>query len=627
MDNKNNNSSSNNSSNSNEAFIVNENIENKYSIILPNKLSTFPYVILGIIKNKYYSKISNKIEYCKGVGILIGNDVVLTCAHNLFITNSKKIIKIEFLPLINGKIKLIQPINCYKFVIPKKFMDLKNKNSKENILKYDYGILFLNSYLGNEIINLFELHNEKNFKINENRFFNFFIEQNNYFKKLFLKNFEQYNMSMISITKIKENFNDDEFYKYRNSINKYKFDVSNYNNNNNHNFHENKKSINFLENNNLYEISTSIYNRSTNGDTVHNNLSLINNNNNKMVNNSISNNEIIINDENYYDLNQTFSHNHKNIFFDKINNEVICENIGKIINYNNENLINRSKSLNKKSIKNNNIELKYNITTYSGQSGSPIFIRFKNNKKKYLYSNKISNTKYIFVGIHSRSSTLLNTRLNNNYSNNYDNYNNLSILNKIDKSLYNIGLLLNNTIYNDIIEICNNTPSNSYAHKDIKYYDDYILLKFDFQFQNILIGIFPTNFYLKKIFNLLSDEYFLISEKYIYLIVNGYLFLYKNLKDNEKLKDYKVFKNNKINIEILFDFRNIGKEYFNLIKNKIIDTYNNFSKLNIENKKLIIINNINNELNKFKNKNILFYSILYENIQKQLINKFLNYNN
>ena len=626
MDNNNNNiSSSNNSLNSNEAFIVNENIENKYSIILPNKLSTFPYVILGIIKNKYFSKISNKIEYCKGVGILIGNDVVLTCAHNLFITNAKKIIKIEFLPLINGKIKLIEPIDCYKFVIPKKFMDLKNKNSKENILKYDYGILFLNSYLGNEIINLFELHDEKNFKIEkENRFFNFFIEQNNYLKKLFLKNFDQYNMSMISITKIKEDFNDDEFYKYRNSINKYKLDVSNYNNNCNN--IENKKSINFLEKNNLCEISTSIYNRSTNVDTIHNNLTLINNNN-TIINNSLSKNEIILNDENYYNLNQTFSHNHKNIFFDKIHNEVICENRGKIINFNNENSNNRSKSLNKKSIKNNKFELKYNITTYSGQSGSPIFVRFKNNKKKYLDSNKISNTKYIFVGIHSRSSTLLNTKINNNYSNNNDNYNNLSILNKIDKSFYNIGLLLNNKIYNDIIEICKETPSNSYNHKDIKYYDDYILLKFDFQFQNILIGIFPTNFYLKKIFNLLSDEYFLISEKYIYLIVNGYLFLYKNLKDNEKLKDYKIFKNNKVNIEILFDFRNLGREYMSLIKNKIIDTYENFSKLNIENKKLIILNNINKELNKFKNKNILIYSILYENIQKQLISIFLNNNN
>jgi len=105
--------------------------------------------------------------------------------------------------------------------------------------------------------------------------------------------------------------------------------------------------------------------------------------------------------------------------------------------------------------------------------------------------------------------------------------------------------------------------------------------------------------------------------------VEGNLFLYKNLKDNEKLNDFKILKKNKINIEIVFDFRNIGKEYVNIIKNKIKDTYNDFPKLNIEQKKIIILNNINNELNKYKNKNILIYSILYENIQKELINILL----
>ena len=170
-----------------EAIIKNEPYDSKYSVLSPSFFPLFPYLLLGKIKTSF----KNIQTVSEGVGLLIGDDIVLTSAHNIYQGKLSKIKSIEFIPLMTGAVRLLKPVQCRKYSMLKTFQDLKNKVlnddtvNNSDILNSDFAICFLKCKLGREIKEMFNLHNDKHFDFwpHGNRLFSFFIHKNKDIKK------------------------------------------------------------------------------------------------------------------------------------------------------------------------------------------------------------------------------------------------------------------------------------------------------------------------------------------------------------------------------------------------------------------------------------------------------------
>ena len=574
-----------------EAIIENEPIENTYNIISPNNFSIFPYIFLGRLKQTFISPITKKKTTSTGIGILIGDDIVLTTAHNLYLGKDYEILKIEFIPLINGKIELIKPVICKKYVISKKFEELKNENkyNDNNILPYDYGICFLNSFLGREIIRMFELENEEQFKFfHDNRFFQYFIDQVNYTEKI-ISSFNNgkidMKISMISYIKLEEQYLNDPYFKYSNNIKKHKSS-----------FYKNYslRYSNFSSN----EICTT---RESTINEEKNRISI-------SFRNSFFNQNILFVDS-YYILKENNLNDEKKddfSFIDSNPNYVLCESKGKAFKKMNINIIKEE------NLTNNEYELDYTITTYCGQSGSPIFARIKNKKFKGKHN-------YILIGIHSRSSYQIEP-ISKRHSLSYIKN---SIISSSGFSLYNIGLLINTNIHNNIIKISDETPLDSYKHKKIVHLNDYIIIKCIFQYEIIFIGLFNKIFPFHFIFSILSNNYFSINEENILIEIDNILYNYNEVKlSNKKIENIIKKEEYKISLNILFNYGKIIKSISNKLIYKIreISGFNSYKK---KNKYECIVWNIHSELKCVYYKNQFLYSLLYNEIQKEVMKNFL----
>lgn len=225
---------------------------------------------------------------------------------------------------------------------------------------------------------------------------------------------------MVSYTKYHSSFLKVSAFKYKssfNSLNK-KFSETYSIKNSNYNYRSNSiiRFSNDNEDRNLLNSTLNLCNLSTANNTNHtinikNNLtaqvdiSSLSNENGNTMNNSIVVKQKSKND--FYLFNSESSGNLKiNKIFYNDSQSVLCEAKGRLTNF-----FKKSE------------DLKYLITTYGGQSGSPIFFRIKrkylnnaiSNKKPSLNSHKaeklLNEYEYIFLGIHSRCSKDA-TRLN-----------------------------------------------------------------------------------------------------------------------------------------------------------------------------------------------------------------------
>ena len=583
-----------------EAILENEPIDNSYNIISPNYFCKFPYIFLGRLKQTFISPKTKNKSTSIGIGILIGDDIVLTTAHNLYLGKDYEILKIEFIPLINGNIELIKPIICKKYVIPKKFEELKNKNiiNHNEILQYDYGICFLNSFLGREIIKMFELENDEQFKFfNNYRFFKFFIEQIDFTTKL-ISSFDNgkidIKISMISYIKIEDQYLNDPYFKYSYPFKKLK--------------------TSFNKNNSLR------YNNISSNEICTTRESTLNGEKNKEISTSfrfscLNQNNLL--DDSYYILKEKQilnSNEEKKEDYSFINinsNFVLCEGKGKGFKKYNKSINKNQKNENIKKIE---YELDYLISTYCGQSGSPIFARIKNKN----YKNK--HYDYILIGIHSRSSPQIEPI---SYYRNSISYLKKSIISSSGFSQYNIGLFINTTIHNDIIKISDETPLESYKHKKIEHLNNHIIIKFLFQYEIIFMALFPKIFPLHLIFSILSNKYFAVPEDYIFIEFNNILYSYNEIKCSNKLIE-NIIKDD--DYKIIFNIHFNYGQIIRLTSMKIIDKINEVSGFNSLNKKKKlagIVWNIHSELKCVYYKNKFLYSLLYNEIQKEVMKNFL----
>ncbi len=175
-------------------------------------------------------------------------------------------------------------------------------------------------------------------------------------------------------------------------------------------------------------------------------------------------NEQTFNKNGSYRINEVdtiiFDEEFSSMFFSE-GNRILCEAKGVIDN-----------NLFSKEIPDNNLVIRYRLTTFSGQSGSPIFLRIKEKKlenEKANSKNLPRTEKYYFVGIHcqrpknrlirikslnEQNDTLLNEIndcTNENRSTRAERDMNCSLL-ETGFSDYNIGLKIDDTIVKNIVQ-------------------------------------------------------------------------------------------------------------------------------------------------------------------------------
>lgn len=481
-----------------EAVLKNEAIDNSYIIVEPHKMAKFPYIFLGIIRCIY--ELENVKEISEGVGMLIGSDIILTSAHNLCNKNSSGNIlfpdKIEFIPGCNGIFNIYPNMKCKDYCIPKQFLNLKEKDENEEILNYDYGIVFLEKCVGDEVIKIFGNNMSKNILSSnyyknkydeipkddqELKLFNFLENNINFYKNYEISKIRhglsKFKISMVSYTKYNYEFLKCPLFKY-NSI----FNILNkkfLNLNLDHLGKVKSHSVvgkKYTNNQKIISSSNDIkINSKTQIDSFLNSVEETNNINSKYQHNTehkissvLKINELNIdNSPSHADLKNSQKYvifnEKKNLNFLKFYEDdqiVLCEAKGKLCNYN----FTCSSDKENENVKRNISELRYLITTYGGQSGSPIFLR----KKDKNLNGDNNSEEYILIGIHSRcpmrSIISNNTNFIHRYLNEEDSYKDI---NNVNDPITN-DCQINGDRYKMKINVLNKNNDINYKRNEIR---------------------------------------------------------------------------------------------------------------------------------------------------------------
>ena len=361
-----------------EGIIQNEPQKNKYETVKYHKMNQFPYFLIGKIITKF--NINNENKFLYGVGILIGPSIVLTVAHNLcHLTQNKEIInskKVSFFPGANGDYNLFPPVKSIKTYVPDNYINELKNNNKENLLLNDWGIIYLETPIGNLITSLLDLNTLNYVKINkEYNLYDFFTNNENLKLNQIIEDSNSKKISIIGYTEYKENYKNNLSYKFLNNF----YKKSN-NEENNINTKQKNSSSNLLSE--IINEPDSYYKDKKININEENIFS--NEKNNKIINGI---DYIVLGNENE-NLNKDFN-------ITDVDKQIMSESKGILIFENNED-------------KN---KIKYQISTYKGQSGSPIFLRYKR------FSNDKNDYVYQFIGLHSRRGPSKNNIYENNKEN------------------------------------------------------------------------------------------------------------------------------------------------------------------------------------------------------------------
>ena len=605
-----------------EGIISKEPLSNQYEIIPYSLLNLFPNCLVGRIISKFLIGKTTKYQY--GVAILIGPRIVLTVAHNLLIDGIKAD-KIFFCPISNGTFSLCENIISDKFYIPNEFIYYGNINEKKEQLLYDWGLIFFNWDVGEYIINSVNAYfKDYNGYLKENTcLYQFFLNE--------LSNNENYNDEKISknILIILGYTSYDEAIKFS----EYNIIKSNKNcfirtkslNSSHKMIHQSNKQL-------YNNINNSSINQQIQGKIFAELVDEINQSNNKFLNLNIEKeieenniNSSSLNEEtkkeNEYDtyiitklFRKSFQKNKNYNLYCETNYNIIpyilFDEIEKIKDIYNDNpdkdLVmthSKGKILSIISEKTNNI-IKYRITTYKGQSGSPIFLK------------NIKTNQLRFLGLHSRRGPVIDIMkiiklyCNKNNLNRSFSYNS-SILSKKNKSLenlidpvngvcdFNIALGFNKETILKISQIC-------YSQTVPMILSDYNI---DSIYFNISLLIYKSNKVINGIFkrNLMLENIFIISSKIIGIDVDYIL-----LKDNTEMIYNYAFDKEKT-LEEVFDYNN------HVIENLVY--YQKFFEIGINTK--VYCENLSNEIiSKFLRNNFIKINQLKDNLSQYSIPLF-----
>ena len=523
--------------------------------------------------------------------------------------------------------------------MPENYLDALIKEDKDNELLNDWGLIYLNYPIGNSIVKLLDIENTSELKIINNCFYHYFTNNEGLKLDKIVKMVNSEKISIIGYTEFKDKYKNNSAYKFLNNfIKKNKnekmensFDEINTNISPNKNIsNEENKKEDFTEG----LLTTNRY--------YHGN----NNSNNKLSLNGID--YIVLNDK---DLNKEFDIN-------DADKQIMSESKGKLVIEDNEN------------------NIRYKISTYKGQSGSPIFLRYK----------RISNIKkgeyvYQFIGLHSRRGPLknfyesekmsqltenlftndiqgieiLNFPIKNNninkisFDDNFDDFKKKSniILNDNKKNYNEIVILNGSCDYNCAVSILNSTIPKIVSLienniKEIKNLEDSIsqkIIKSEFIHTKLLLndevkltGLFKSYVPLSVLFSF-GSKIFKVPKEYILLedIANplGLSIQNFNYDQNKKLCEAMEDPDNSssISFELNLNIKKYGEFLANNILEKYLENYDlEESQLKKDFKKHMkgLFHIIFREINKFENIP-LTYGKLFKKIRKMILNKPVNF--
>lgn len=585
-----------------EGIINHEPLKNKYEIIKYHQMNHFPFCLVGTIVSKL--EIDEDKKTINGVGIFIGPRVVLTVAHNLVhyykgsVYNAKKVF---FNPVANGNFSLCHSIKAHKFYVNEDYIKAVRSDNQRNQIMNDWGLIFFDWDVGDCVINKLNSHFIDDFANLKqiNGLYSFFCDDLN---DNFLFAAKQLKISIVGYT------------QYSEATKAYRSTHTNDNN-----LTDESSSIEGSESSSLIcpitntsSIMTSVNQGKIFAEIVQENKEMYNsfwnfnpnmNNNSESIIKPINVNEeglilpIQINSKNKKEISffifdsKSLSKESEDSSVCAFNALVMTESKGAIINTEKEGLD----------------VLRYRISTYKGQSGSPIFIRIRVNSKEE------SKAKYYyhFIGLHSRRgpmislSNLYTKTMNKSFCSNYStkqrrkaspqkNYfdsNNKAIefvtyllQENFAKSPdgicdFNIALGIHKTILNKISSIAREQIrpqiENEFALSSY-YYKIHIIVPFA---SELYTGIFMQTVSLSKIFKLAASIVH-VKEDFISLKdQNGNIYSYKF--DREKILK-EIFENSNEDAAFFFEIEIKLRSYSEHIAATAIDAVCRKNKVDID---------------------------------------------
>lgn len=605
------------SKNSKEEAFFKEPYTNDYKLINLQEMNSFPFLLIGQITCEF--NISKKAKYVKeGVGLLIGDDYVLTSANMFYYKDNENNIykakKISFQFLKNGRFEIFKIIECFHFSTNEKFYKYLNQDNFSKISKYDYGILFLPFKYGREILPYFINENSSkeddiylNFETSESGLFKF-IE--NSIKEINSKEnqFQSNKISLITYISRKESNYENAYSSYFNK----KFKKLT---NNDKNIFKlfSDSNLSFISKNQSYNSISHFTRKSQNLE-----ISLNDKNSDKYINydnliTPIAGKNMLRNLNINPKLAKTFvdyewnenlkEEEHLNnfiVFNEEINNNLFFSDSDYCICESKTELYSIEKNYTKR------YQLKYIMSTYKNQIGSPLFLRIKNNSKQEIY---------LFAGIHTGNNlkSTFDSRANN--SNNY---------NKNINNVFNVSLKITIGILENIKTLINNKKSdlnfifntNCLFKRNNNIFNNYFLVNFKLTKEiKIIKGVFPLIFPLSCFSNILEEKVKIDSKYFIFFNKNNKIDLqdenYNYIK--HELVDHDSNNLAVINLKVKIDVN----EFCWDIKEKIYNLYKlNLVNLKKETKEKVL------ELNRLKIiSDILKHLKVLEKISLKLINK------
>jgi hypothetical protein len=573
-----------------EGIITNEPMNNKYETVKFHKLNIFPYYLIGKVISKFDFSGTNK--YLNGVGMLIAPDVVLTVAHNLcHMSNKEEILlskRVLFFAAAHGDFNLFEPVKSLNTYIPENYINALKTDNREEQLYNDWGLVFLSAPIGNYITQILDVDRSSYMKLLDG-FYSFFVNNENLNLPTLTKIAQSDKISIVGYTEYKENYKNNTAYKFIKNFNK-NIDESELNEAGKINININ---INTSETEGL--ISSSRYYKNTEKKTT-----CVQGIDYIVLGNEEYNRDLDINDA------------------EKL---IMCESKGFLKN---------DEEVSLKSIR-------YRISTYKGQSGSPIFMRSRlitekdpnmKNKPSYIYK---------FIGLHSRRGPSSEDKFyeSEKLNNLTENLMTSEVTDKTDISKneiikqngicdYNIALSIMGDTIREIKSIVRSI--NREVCKTV--------LKSDFVPTKILLnneikvnGVFKKNLPLSILFNF-GSKIFNVPKEYILLkeIASGSdipnIHNY-NFDNNKKLNEIIKEDEEVMRLELMLNIKKYGEFMSNNIIQKFLENYDLEEKqLKTDFQKYMkkLFHSMFQEITPFEN--ILpTYGKLFKKIRKMILSK------
>jgi len=569
-----------------EGIINDEPSGNKYETVQYHKLNIFPYFLVGKIISKF--EVNEKTIFLNGVGILIGPEIVLTVAHILlYVTEKNEFIeptRVYFFPAANADFCPFENVKSIKVVVNKGYYEGLKTNDKLTQLSNDWGLVYLNSSVGTQITSLFGVDEEyaSDLKLSEDRLYHYFCYNEN--QEINSDILISQKLSIIGYTEFKSEYSDNPLYRFRYNFlsnndllkdgpgsTEKKLGMTNING-----MSMSMQKSNFIDKKTEKKINVSIkLKNSSNSLSTDLTEGLATNTKYQTPDRirkvkSLCDRTQVANGSDFI----VFGHEKFNKDFDKTDSDKL------IMSESKGNLIENEKKC-----------IKYIISTYKGQSGSPIFLRIKNktssvNMRYSLYSNRSDSIKkhfysYHFIGLHSRRGTLEDKYVNKDLEHNLENKYNPDDINfsfsKIHKfSDYNSALSVIGRSTKSIIEEIKSC--NSVMVKQNKNFmttaSDFISVRIILNEEEKLFGLFKRSSSLSLIFELgaailnLNKEFVLLKEitnQNISDIVQNY-----NYDQDKQISDLLEFEENNI---LVFDLRLNIKKYGEFLAIRLYDKF------------------------------------------------------